>query len=179
MKFPSVIILIGFMGAGKTSTGKDLAKTLHFDFLDTDLWIEERSQKTIAEIFDDDGENFFRAEEREAICWIRDHRKSVVSTGGGLWIDEKNREQLLSLGWCIWLKVSAEEAWKRIKPNYGKRPLLARSNNPLSEIQRMLEKRNPIYQLAHSSFSTDGKDSKQVAGEILDTLKKNSLIDLT
>jgi shikimate kinase len=68
MKFPSVIILIGFMGSGKTSTGKDLAKALQFNFLDTDQWIEERNEKKIAQIFKDEGEHFFRLEEKSGYC---------------------------------------------------------------------------------------------------------------
>jgi len=179
MKFLPVIILTGFMGAGKTSTGKDLAKELHFDFLDTDHWIEERNQRTIAQIFEEKGEDFFRSEEKETIGLIRNRRKLVVSTGGGLWMNENNRNELLSLGWCVWLRVSAETAWKRIKLHSEQRPLLAQTKEPLNKIQQILEKRNPVYQLAHSSFLTDGKDSRQVAYEILEMLNKNSLIDLS
>jgi shikimate kinase len=179
MKFPAVIILIGFMGAGKTSTGKDLAKALRFDFLDSDQWIEERNNKKIAEIFKDYGENFFRSEEKKVIGWIRDHNKSVVSTGGGLWINEENRNQLLSLGWCVWLEVSPEIAWKRVKPHLELRPLLAKEKDPLAKIKKMEEERNPIYQLAHARFLTDNKDSKQVADDILSFLKKDSLIDIS
>ena len=179
MKFPPIIILVGFMGAGKTSTGKDLAKLLHFDFLDTDHWIEEKNKKNIAQIFRDDGENFFRSEEKEAIDWIRNHHKSVISIGGGLWMDEKNRNQLLSLGWCVWLKVSPETAWKRVKLHLKQRPLLVKAKDPLVEIKSMMEKRDPVYQSAHSHFLTDDKDSKQVANEILKLLKNNSIIDLS
>lgn len=179
MKFPPVIILIGFMGAGKTSTGKDLAKLLLFDFLDTDHWIEEKNKKNIAQIFKENGENFFRSEEKKVIGWIRNHSKSVISIGGGLWMDEENRNQLLSLGWCVWLKVSPETAWKRVKMHLEQRPLLAQVKDPLAEIKSMMEKRDPIYQSAHSCFLTDDKDSKQVANEILKLLKRNSIIDLS
>jgi shikimate kinase len=179
MRFPPVIILIGFMGAGKTSTGKDLAKALRFDFLDTDQWIEERNNKKIAQIFKDDGESFFRSEEKEAINWIRNHSKSVISTGGGLWINEENRNQLLSLGWCVWLEVSPEVAWKRVKPYLEQRPLLAQESDPLVKIEKMEEVRNPLYQLAHARFLTDNKDSKKVADDILSLLKKDSLIDFS
>jgi shikimate kinase len=178
MKFPSVIILVGFMGSGKTSTGKDLAKALHFDFLDTDQWIEEKNKKKIAQIFKDEGEIFFRSEEKKTFGWIRDHNKSVVSTGGGFWIDEENRNQLLSLGWCVWLEVSPETAWKRIKSHIELRPLLAQEKNPLAEIKKMENERNLVYQLAHAKFSTENKDPKQVADDILSLLKRDSLIDI-
>jgi len=178
MKFPPVIILIGFMGSGKTSTGKELAKELQFNFLDTDNWIEKRNEKTIARIFKEKGESFFRSEEREAVTWIRSHQKVVVSTGGGLWMNGDDRKQLLSLGWCVWLRVSAEVAWKRIESNSNQRPLLENIKDPLVELRNILEKRNPVYQLAHSNFVTNDKDPKQVAIEILNFLKKNDLIDL-
>ncbi|HTA76689.1 MAG TPA: shikimate kinase [bacterium] len=178
MKFPPVIVLVGFMGSGKTSTGKELAKALHFDFLDTDHWIEEKNKKTIAQIFEQDGEAFFRSEEKKALDWIRGQQKIVVSTGGGLWINEENRARLLSLGWCVWLRVSAHMAWKRVEPNAGQRPLLEKMVNPLDDLGRMIEKRNPIYELAHSSFYTDGKNAKQVSSEIVEVLKTDHLMDL-
>jgi shikimate kinase len=178
MKFPPVIILIGFMGSGKTSTGKELAKEMRFDFLDTDQWIEKRNEKSIAEIFKEKGENFFRSEEKQAIAWIGSRQKIVIATGGGLWIDEDNRKRLLSLGWCVWLKVSAEAAWKRVEANSTQRPLLRNVKYPLAELQNMLEKRNPVYQLAHASFTTDDKDPKQIAVGILDILKKDRPFDL-
>ena len=177
MKFSPVIILVGFMGSGKTSTGKELAKSLQFDFLDTDHWIEEKNKKTITQIFKEDGEDFFRTEEKKAIDWIREHKKVVVSTGGSLWMNENNRNQLLSLGWCVWLRVSAEMAWKRVEPNSNQRPLLEKMRNPLDELAKMIEKRNPVYEAAHSSFYTDGKNPKQVAVEIAQVLKTDHLID--
>jgi shikimate kinase len=145
------------MGSGKTSTGKDLAKLLQFRFFDTDHWIEEKNKKNIARIFKENGENFFRSEEKKVISWIQNHDRSVISLGGGLWIDEANRNQLLSLGWCVWLRVSAETAWNRVKMNLEQRPLLSQAKDPLAEIKRMMEKRDPIYQSAHSSFLTDDK----------------------
>jgi shikimate kinase len=178
VKHAPIIILIGFMGSGKTSTGKELAKEINFEFLDTDQWIEEKNKKTIAQMFKDEGEKLFRAEEKEAIRFLGGRSRLVVSTGGGLWVDENNRAQLLSLGWCIWLQVSPEEALKRVKAHPGQRPLLAQSTDPLGDIRRLLEKRTPVYQLAHTVISTDGKDAKRVAGEILDEMKNNSLIDL-
>ena len=92
---------------------------------------------------------------------------------------EENRNQLLSLGWCVWLEVSPEEAWKRVKPYLEQRPLLAQESDPLVKIEKMEEVRNPLYQLAHARFLTDDKDSKKVADDILSLLKKDSLIDFS
>jgi shikimate kinase len=92
-------------------------------------------------------------------------------------MDEENRKQLLSLGWCVWLEVSAEFAWKRIKPHLEQRPLLAKEKDPLSVIRRMEQERNSVYKLAHARFSTDGKDAREVADEIFNLLKNDSLID--
>lgn len=174
---PSNIILIGFMGAGKTSTGRELAKTLGFEFFDTDQWIEARNKKSVPEIFQEQGEPFFRAEEREAVKCIADREKMVISVGGGLWLDEENRRVLARMGWCVWLKVTAQIAWQRVGTHLSNRPLLGKSKDPFAELQKTLAQRDPVYALANAVFDTDEKDPKQVAQEILRSWKDGKTLD--
>src|SRR5690242_11260671 len=109
MNLPSNVILVGFMGAGKTSTGKELARLLDFEFLDMDQLIEEKNKMKIPEIFEKKGEGYFREQEKEIVEFLKSRRNCVVSTGGGVWMDRTNRENLMAIGFCVWLIVSAEK----------------------------------------------------------------------
>jgi len=173
------VILAGFMGAGKTSTGKELAKQLNFDFFDIDHVIEAKNNMSVFEIFRRHGESYFRNEERAEIVNIRSSEKTVISTGGGLWLNPDNRGILLELGWCVWLKVSGEQAWKRIHPHLSQRPLLAQSKDPQGDMAKIIQERNPLYSLCHFSVQTDGKTPKEVAVEILSALKEVRPFDLS
>ncbi len=176
---PSNIILVGFMGSGKTSTGKELSKALGYNFFDMDNWIEEKNEKKISEIFEKNGEAYFRQQEIEAIKWLEGKNDYVVSTGGGTWIDKKNRENLSKLGWCIWLKVAPESLWKRVSNHLDQRPLLSKSKNPVEYLETLLKERIPFYSLAQASFDSSEKSPKEIALEIIETLKKNRPFDLT
>lgn len=165
------VILIGFMGSGKTSTGKELAQLLRFGFWDIDQWIEERMSKKIHELFRDEGELYFREKEKEAIQWFKGKKRFVVSTGGGIWINENNRKLLLERGLCVWLKVSPRQALDRIAHNLSQRPLLASEIDPLKTINKLMEERKDFYSQAHTSINTDGKQPKEVALEIVKKLK--------
>ncbi len=177
--FPPVVILIGAMGAGKTSTGKELSKSLDLEFFDTDQWIEEKNQLSIPEIFAQKGEAYFRHQEKEAVQWLSQRSRLVASTGGGLWMNENLRVRLLSMGWCVWLKVSAEEAWKRIGHHSDQRPLLGMGNDPQTVLKELLKKREPSYALAHQMIQTDGKSAKTVAAEIFKKIQGESVLDLS
>ncbi len=166
------------MGSGKTSTGKELAKLLKYNFLDMDQWIEEKNKKSVSKIFSDNGEEFFRSQEKEAVDWLKNKEKTIVSTGGGSWLDQANREILLKLGWCIWLKVSAEKALERIGLNLSQRPVLVQSKNSLMEIKNILLIRTPLYSLAHASVPTDDKKPKEIALEIIKVLQEDHSFDL-
>jgi shikimate kinase len=170
----SNIILLGFMGSGKSSTGRELATILNYEFVDMDQWIEMKNGKSISEIFSTMGEVYFRQEEKGAIEVIKQKRNQVISTGGGVWINDSNRIILLNSGWCVWLKVSAKQALKRVESNLSQRPLLASSRDPFAKIESLLKARNPIYSLSHSTIETDEKTPMEVALEIVELFKKNS-----
>ncbi len=178
MALPPNIVLVGFMGSGKTSTGKELSKILNYDFWDVDSWIEEKNGEKIPEIFEKKGEEFFRQQEEDAIKWLIGKKKYVVSTGGGTWVDKNNRESLLKLGWCIWLKVSPENIWQRVSSHLEKRPLLSKSKNPIEYLDILLKERIPFYSLAQASFDTNRKNPKDIAIEIIDVLKKDCPFNL-
>lgn len=166
------------MGSGKTSTGKELSKILGFHFWEMDQWIEEKNKKKIPEIFDNYGEEYFRSQEREAIKYLELKSQYVVSTGGGAWIDETNRKNLLKMGWCVWLKVSAKDAWSRIGNHLEQRPLLSKTNDPFQYMQLLMRKREPLYSLAPINFDTTGKNPREVAFGIAKVFKEVKPFDL-
>jgi shikimate kinase len=172
------VILLGFMGSGKTSTGKALAARLGFRFTDTDTVVETRASMSIPDIFRGKGEAAFRAMERKVLEDFLPMDRQVLATGGGLWMQEESRERLLLSGWCVWLKVGSRQAWERVKGNLSDRPLLAAASLPLDRIGELLGERAPLYALAHHSVDTDGKTPEAVADGILEDLKEFGPFDM-
>lgn len=178
MGLPHNVILVGFMGSGKTAVGKELASALKYRFWDMDKWVEKKNGKSIPEIFEKKGEEFFRAEEKKALEWFNSKEKYVVSTGGGSWISPENRDWFLKKGWCVWLKVNAEQSLKRIGKNLRQRPLLSRTEKPAELVEKMLAERDPIYSLAHSRFDTNEKNPKKIALEMKKFIEEEHPFDL-
>lgn len=137
------IVLIGFMGTGKTSIGKLLAKKLGYRFIDTDTMIEEESSKSITEIFDFHGEDYFRKLERDVAARVSKEQKSVISTGGGIVLNAENMQRLSSTGTIICLKGHPDVLLSRLGQSRH-RPLLAGAN-PLELITKKLESRRHLY----------------------------------
>lgn len=146
------VILIGFMGTGKTSIGKGVAHSLGFDFVDTDERIVESEGKTISEIFADEGEDYFRMLETEILRSCGSRQQQVISTGGGIVLSEENRQILSHAGYVIWLKASAKAILERVSRN-RERPLL-HTADPLQTIKHMLKERKKLYAAA-ADFSID------------------------
>ena len=117
------IVLVGMMGAGKTAIGAELSRRLGRPFWDTDAEIERAAAMTIPEIFARDGEDFFRARESEVLSRVLAGGDSIVSTGGGSWMREMNRQRIAQHGISVWLDCDLETLWHRVR-NRPTRPLL-------------------------------------------------------
>lgn len=161
------IILIGFMGSGKTSVGEQLAKRLGYTFKDTDVMIEEKCKKTIHTIFATEGEGYFRKLETQVITELfgaLEH--SVLSVGGGLPITKGNAELLKRLGQVVYLKTSKETIRKRLEGDTT-RPLLA-GQDVDKKVKELLEYREPIYEAtAQHVVETDDKSIDDIIAEIM------------
>ena len=172
------VALVGFMGCGKTTTGRLLARHLGFGFVDTDVLIEGKCGMPIREIFRVKGEPFFRQVEREVLNDCLASERQVLATGGGLWVNDENRSALLGGAWCVHLRVSPECVWERVRGNLAERPLLAAAEDPLAKIQELLAVRAPLYALAHVQVDTDGKLPDRVVREVVEHLKERRPFDL-
>ncbi len=161
------IILIGYMGAGKTTVGKLLAEQLSCPFMDTDRMIEEQENRNIRTIFEQDGEEKFRDMETALLEKLLDHGLAdvVLSVGGGLPIRERNRELLKKLGTVVYLTALRETIVERVAGS-EERPLL-QGQELSKKVEQMLEIRDPLYRMAASvSIKTDGKTAQEIAQEI-------------
>ncbi len=149
------LILIGFMGTGKTTIGKRVAASLDFQFVDTDELITKKAGKPITRIFEEDGEERFRELETEVLNKCAQSAGQVISTGGGIVTQDQNREILPRAGFVVWLKASPETIYERVCRNRS-RPLL-QTANPKQTIQDLLTERNPLYDVSQDlSVTTDG-----------------------
>ena len=165
------IYLTGFSGSGKSTVGKALSLLTGKEFVDIDLMIEEIEQKTIPDIFDCEGEEYFRAVETDCLKKISIRTNLIVSTGGGLPVDPVNVEAMENSGCIIWLKASPETILERLNiqiENTGvanDRPMLI-SEEPLERIKKLLDSRQDAYKRSHAIVETDRKNVEAVAEEI-------------
>lgn len=165
------IILVGMMGAGKTSIGRRLATTLHLNFVDADSEIEKAANLTIPEIFSSYGEEHFREGERRVVARLLADGPKVLATGGGAFMSEETRRACATHGVTIWLKADAAVLFERVKKK-GNRPLLQRSN-PEAVLRDLLAEREPVY--AQADVTVLSRDGPHVAlvSEVLDALEKH------
>jgi len=161
------IVLIGMMGCGKTTTGLELSKKLSdYKYVDIDEQIEKSTQKRISDIFLQKGENFFRLIETEKIKQLcNTNEKQIISTGGGAFEKEVNRNVLQNNGIVIYLKTSPNEIYERIKLETH-RPLL-RKNFNTENISKIIEQREKNYNKADIIILTDNKNPQEIAEEII------------
>jgi shikimate kinase len=140
---PANVVLIGFMGTGKTSIGKIVACTLGFKFVDTDALIVKRAKKAINRIFAEDGEDAFREQETAVLRGLVGKGELVISTGGGIVLRAENRELLKQIGYTVWLAATPTTIFERVSGNHD-RPLL-KTKNPKETITSMMSDRKALY----------------------------------
>jgi shikimate kinase len=163
------VFLVGFMAAGKTTVGREMARRLRWAFIDLDAYIEGREQKSVREIFEEKGESGFRALEHDALRNLTESLNSdtVIALGGGTFAHLRNRELLRPFA-SVFLEAHPDELWERTRSDHGQRPL--RSENR-EEFGRLYELRVGSYREATVTIVTSGKDPTSLCAEIERTLK--------
>lgn len=160
------IVLIGFMATGKTSLGKELSKILDREFIDTDKLIEEKTGRTIPEIFKEEGEEYFRALEKESIKEVSQFENMIISCGGGVPLDAENIVNLRKKGRIFLLQADSQTILERTSKNKN-RPLL-NENNSLETIERIMNARKNIYlQAADNIIDTRDKSLSCLRDKII------------
>lgn len=169
MNAPNNLYLIGPMGAGKSAVGRQLARMLHMDFVDSDDEIEARTGVDIPFIFEKEGEAGFRVREAKVIEQLTLKQGLVLATGGGAIIDEKTRSNLGARGYVVYLETGIEQQLERTRRG-RERPLL-KDGDPTEVLERLMEIRDPMYrEIADLVVRTDGRRVNAVAKEIIDAL---------
>ncbi len=143
----SNIALIGFMGTGKTAVGKLLAEKLDKDFIELDALIEEKAEKTIPEIFEQDGEIAFREREIEATREVAEKENAVIACGGGIVLNQINVDRLKKQSVIVYLTASPEVILKRTSSDKDERPLLV-AEDKAAKVDALLKLRKPFYERA-------------------------------
>ncbi len=164
------IVLVGMMGAGKTAVGQALARALSVPFLDSDDEIRRAANMEIAEIFARDGEAFFRDREAEVIARLLEGERCVLSTGGGAFLAERNRQTIGRAGVSVWLDAPLDLLWERVR-HKDTRPLL-RTPDPHATLAALYEARVPVYALADLAVKARAEYSiARMAEEVIGALK--------
>lgn len=168
------VILIGFMGCGKSTVGYRLSYRLKRCLIDTDKLIEYREKKKITEIFAEHGEGYFREKETECLNSLFHERASrILALGGGTPLREENRKIIKKLGTVFYLKASPETIYGRVKHD-TKRPLL-QCEDPKTRIVTLLKERDPIYEMAADHIIVvDGKNMHRIVQEIAEVVEREN-----
>lgn len=163
------IVLVGLMGAGKTSVGKRLAQRLGLPFVDSDHAIEESARMTIPEIFAERGETEFRAGERKVIARLLGERQQVIATGGGAYMDAETRARVREQAVSLWLNAELPTLMRRVQRRQN-RPLL-QGADPEATMRELMERRYPVYAEANASIM-----SQEVPHELMVQAAVDSLL---
>ena len=171
------VILIGFMGSGKSTVGFRLSYKLRKCLIDTDKLIEEHEKMRISEIFATKGEGYFRQKETECLkSLFHELGSRVISLGGGTLVREENRDIIKNLGKVIYLHASPDTIYQRVKHDTS-RPLL-QCEDPKARIEALLAERNPIYEsVADIIIHVDGKEITDVVREIVEAVENEDFGD--
>lgn len=162
------LVLVGMMGAGKTTVGRRLAARLSRQFLDSDEEIEKAAQMTIPEIFEQRGEPEFRAGETRVIARVLKEENVVLATGGGAFVNVETRALVKAEAVSVWLKAEVDILFERVSRR-SNRPLL-KTADPRATLEKLVEDRYPIY--AEADVTVISRDVPQdvVAGDVIETV---------
>ncbi|GAA4720240.1 shikimate kinase [Brevibacillus fulvus] len=164
------IVFIGFMGAGKTTIGKLVAKKLYRDFIDIDQELEKRHNRPVPQIFQELGEPVFRQMERDLIVSLcTNTRLKIISLGGGAYLNEDVRKVCLSHCIVYFIDLSWESWKERIPLIIDSRPIL--QNKTLDQIEELFLSRKSAYAIHHSKISTNQIDAETAAEQIVESIK--------
>ena len=170
MKSKKNLVLVGMMGSGKSTIGSLISKKLNLKFIDIDNVLENEAKMKISEIFEKKGENFFRNLEEKITLKLLRSTNSIISLGGGSFINEKIRKEILVNNFSFWLNCDPKILLKRIKKN-KKRPIAFNLND--SEILDLIEKRTKIYSKAQFKINCDKLKKNEIVGQILKIYERN------
>ena len=162
------VVLVGMMGAGKSTIGRRLSARLHLPFLDADTEIEAAAGMSIPDIFETHGEPHFRDGEARVIARLLDGGPSVIATGGGAFMREETRGRISAKAVSLWLKADADIILKRVKRR-ADRPLL-QTADPAATIGRLIEEREPVYQHADLTIWSRDVPHEKIVDECIDAL---------
>jgi shikimate kinase len=163
------VVLVGMMGAGKSTIGRRLAVRLRLPFLDADMEIEAAAGMSIPDIFETHGEPHFRDGEARVIARLLDGGPAVLATGGGAFMREETRSRIRAKAVSIWLKADADIIMRRVKRR-ADRPLL-RTADPEATVGRLMREREPVYQHADLTIWSRDVPHEKIVDECLDALQ--------
>jgi shikimate kinase len=164
------LVLVGMMGAGKSSIGKRLAERLGMRFVDADAEIEAAAGQTIPEIFTEHGEPYFREGEKRVIGRLLDERGLVIATGGGAFMNADTRAHIARRGVSIWLKADVDVLMHRVRKR-SNRPLL-KTADPEATMRGLMEVRHPVYALAEATVQSREVAHEVIVAEIIEALMR-------
>lgn len=168
-RLKKTVVMVGMMGAGKTAVGRALALRLGVPFLDSDAEIETAANRTIPEIFARDGEPFFRLKEAQVIERLLETQRGILSTGGGAFMADRNRQVIAEKGVAVWLDAGLDLLWQRVR-HKETRPLL-RTPDPRATLAGLYRDRVPVYALADLRVDVKpGYSIDDTVGRVTDVL---------
>jgi shikimate kinase len=167
---PRLVVLVGMMGAGKSTIGRRLAARLRLPFLDADSEIEAAAGMTIPEIFEIHGEPHFRDGEARVIARLLESGPAVLATGGGSFMREETRERIGSKAVSVWLKADADIIMRRVKRR-ADRPLL-QTADPAATVSRLMTEREPVYRYADITIASRDVPHDKIVDECLEALHR-------
>ncbi len=162
------VVLIGLMGAGKTTVGRRLARRLNLPFVDADAEIESAAGRTVAEIFAEDGEAFFRSGEERVIARLLASGPHVLATGGGAWMSEKTRDLVARTAISVWLRADLDVLMERVSRRPG-RPLL-QNPDPRAVMKELMDARYPLYARADITVESREAPHQAIVNDIIQAL---------